>query len=57
MLDTTTFAVVDGVARITMASDTLWLIGVLVFFGIYATYTTGRDTVLDILFRLSLWYK
>lgn len=57
MPDTTTFAVVDGVARITMASDMLWLIGVLVFFGIYATYTTGRDTVLDILFRLSMWYK
>jgi len=57
MPDTTTFAVVDGVARITMASDVLWLVGILVFFGIYATFTTGRDTVLDILFRLSMWYK
>lgn len=57
MADTTTFAVVDGVALVTMASDVLWLVGILVLFGVYSTYVTVRDTVLDILFRLSMWTK
>jgi hypothetical protein len=57
MTDTTTFSVADGVAQITMASQVLWLIGILVWFGLYATYTTVRDTVLDLLFRLSMWKR
>lgn len=57
MTDTTTFSVTGGVAQITIASQVLWLIGILVWFGLYGTYTTVRDTVLDLLFRLSMWKK